>query len=100
MKKTILLSAAMLIMGISAANAGGISFSFFAPAPIYSEPVYVVEQRPAPVYVNTYPVVYRPAYPVYNYGYYYRDGHRYYRDHWDHGKHGWRDHDRGRHDRY
>ncbi len=96
MKKTLLLSAAILMLGTSAANAGSFSFSFFAPVqayepvPVYySQPVYV---QPQPTYVvSSYPVVYSNPYPVY-YSTYWYDKHG--RKHWNHDRH-----DRDRHDR-
>lgn len=98
MKKVILLSATMLMLGTGAANAGGFHLNLFAPAPVYAEPVYVVQPRP--VYVQRQPAYYASAYPAYNYQYnywYYENGNR---GHWNkkHNKH--RGHDRhDRHDR-
>jgi hypothetical protein len=66
MKKTIILSAAILAFSSFSANAGGFHLNFFTPAPVYSPPVYAVQ--PMPIYVaQQYVPVYRNVYPAYNY---------------------------------
>lgn len=81
MRKILLLSAAIFIIGTETANAGGFHLNIFSPAPIYRPaPVYVVKHRP--VYVETYPEYYTSTYPQYNYDHnywYYEDSHRNHR---------------------
>ncbi len=67
MKKTILLSTAMLAMSSVPAHASSFfSFGIFNPQPVYAAPVYVPPPPPRPV-VYSYPVAYYDYYPNYSY---------------------------------
>ena len=95
MKNILLLSAALLFGSSLPANAGGISFEFFNPAPVYAAPVYIPPPPPRPIYVvQQYTDPYSYYYPV-NYSY---SSNRY----WDNKRQCWRyDNDRRpHHDRY